>query len=166
MGEIEPAKTLLFLDEAQRCEAALASLRYFYEQLPALRVVAAGSLIEVALEKISMPVGRVTTRYLTPLSFEEYLINSENEKLYQTFRDSDLTKPFDAVIHAKGNSLVREYSAIGGMPSAVQSFLTHRDYLRVEALHQDLLDGYRLDFPKYTTFQSILRCAQSFRVCR
>ena len=155
--KIEPGKTLLFLDEAQRCEAALASLRYFYEQLPALHVIAAGSLIEFALEKISMPVGRVTTRHLTPLSFEEYLINSGNEKLYQTLRDSDLTKPFDAVIHAKGNSLVKEYSAIGGMPSAVQSFLTHRDYLRVEALHQDLLDGYRLDFPKYTTLRSELQ---------
>lgn len=153
---IVPGRTLIFFDEAQLCERALISLRYFYERLPQLHVIAAGSLIEFALEKISMPVGRVTTRHLTPLSFEEYLINRGEECFFAQLRDADFSRAFDEVTHEKGLALFKEYSATGGMPQVLQSFIEHRDYLRVDSLHQELLDGYRLDFPKYGRTRSEL----------
>lgn len=73
---VRPDKTLLFLDEIQAAPEALAALRYFYEEMPQLHVIAAGSLLEFTLAEaqFSMPVGRVEYMYLGPLQFEDFLV--------------------------------------------------------------------------------------------
>ncbi|MCD4692317.1 MAG: AAA family ATPase, partial [Calditrichales bacterium] len=77
--KIVPGKTLLFFDEIQQIPRAITSLRYFYEKIPELHVIAAGSLLEFELRNISIPVGRVSFIYVYPLSFGEYLTASNNE---------------------------------------------------------------------------------------
>ncbi|MBM3198167.1 MAG: hypothetical protein FJZ58_02785, partial [Chlamydiae bacterium] len=71
---ITPGKTLLFLDEIQEAPRAILSLRYFYEEMPGLHVIAAGSLLEFAIEKVGVPVGRISMLHMYPLSFLEYLV--------------------------------------------------------------------------------------------
>ena len=144
-----PGHTLLFFDEIQACPNALRSLRYFYEQLPSLHVIAAGSLIGFALEQMSVPVGRITFRYLAPLSFEEFLSNSGHQALLDALLEHSFDVPFSDVVHQKASSLLREYLAIGGMPEVVANFIETHDYLAAEALQSDLLETYQRDFSKY-----------------
>lgn len=158
---IEVSETLIFLDEAQLCPDSLLSLRYFYEKLPELHIIAAGSLIEFGLENISIPVGRVTLRHLSPLSFEEFLLNSNNELLLEELQNSDYQSPFNLTVHSKGLSLLRDYLAIGGMPAVVKSFLEDRNYLKAEELQEDLIQTYFRDFPKYIKKNSEYRYVET-----
>jgi len=89
---ISPGRTLLFLDEIQECPKAITSLRYFFEKLPELHVIGAGSLIELALhaEEFRMPVGRVQSVYMFPMSFGEFLIAVGEEKLLNHIHTVDL----------------------------------------------------------------------------
>ena len=91
-GRIIPGKTLLFFDEIQACPRAIMALRYFYEEAPNLPVIAAGSLLEVYLEKykISFPVGRVESLYLYPLTFEEYLSSVDHPSALDAFNQIPL----------------------------------------------------------------------------
>ncbi len=148
--DIVPGKTLLFFDEAQNCLECLQSLRYFREKLPKLHVVAAGSLLEFALEKISIPVGRVTLRHLNPLSFEEYLINSEYRNLFKEISSNDFSKKYSKAVHISAIGALKEYLAIGGMPEVVSSFINNKNYNKVQEIQQDILDTYESDIPKYS----------------
>ena len=149
--------TLLFFDEVQFCPEAIISLRYFYEEMPDLHIIAAGSLLEFTIEKISVPVGRVTFRHLSPMSFEEFLNNSENQFLLDEIRDHSINKPFPEALHNRAIFLLKEYMAIGGMPQVVASYIEHQDYLRCQELLADLLESYIKDFPKYSSKQSDLK---------
>ena len=150
-------KTLLFFDEVQFCPEAIIDLRYFFEEMPDLHIVAAGSLLEFTLEKISTPVGRVTFRHLGPLSFEEFLFNSGNHVLLDEIRTHTISKPFPEALHNKAISLLKDHLAIGGMPQVVASYIEHQDYLRCQELLTDLLDSYLKDFPKYSSKHSDLK---------
>lgn len=147
---IVPGKTLLFLDEAQFCPNSIVSLRYFREKLSELHVIAAGSLLDFALEDLSVPVGRVSLRHLTPLSFEEYLQATGNDKLLDAIRSTDFIAPYSTAIHSKSLKVLKEYLAIGGMPEVVQAFSESNDYLLAETLQKDILATYEADIPKYT----------------
>ena len=83
--KITPGKTLLFFDEIQACERALMMLRYLYEEIPQLHVVAAGSFLECAMNSISFPVGRVTFEWMRPMTFREFLLAGGNEVLLEPF---------------------------------------------------------------------------------
>jgi uncharacterized protein len=150
---IIPGKTLLFLDEIQACPRAMMALRYFKEQLPALHVIAAGSLLEFALhkEQFSFPVGRIQFLYLKPLSFYEYLISQKHESLIDLLDHVDLNNPFEPFIHEHLLGLLRQYFLIGGMPSVVQCFLETQSFLECQTILSGLLATYRSDFPKYAT---------------
>lgn len=150
---IVPGKTLLFLDEIQVCPKAIMALRYFKEQLPALHVIAAGSLLEFALheEQFSFPVGRVQFLYLRPLSFYEYLISQKHDQLVDLLDNIHLSKPFDPFIHEHLLSLLRQYFLIGGMPSVVSCFLETHSFFECQTILTGLLETYRSDFPKYAT---------------
>ncbi len=150
---IVPGKTLLFLDEIQNCPKAITSLRYFKEQLPALHVIAAGSLLEFALheEQFSFPVGRVQFLYLKPLSFYEYLISQKHDRLVEVLDQVTLQQPLEPFIHEQLLLLLREYFLIGGMPSVVRCFLETRSFLECQTVLTGLLATYRSDFPKYAT---------------
>ncbi len=150
-------RTLVFFDEIQFCPEAIISLRYFYEEMPALHIIAAGSLLEFTIEKISVPVGRVTFRHLGPMSFEEFLYNSGNQFLLDEIREHSISMPFPEALHNRAISLLKEYMAIGGMPQVVASYIEHQDYLRCQELLSDLLESYIKDFPKYSSKHSDLK---------
>jgi predicted AAA+ superfamily ATPase len=150
-------KTLLFFDEVQFCPEAIISLRYFFEEMPDLHIMAAGSLLEFTIGKISIPVGRITFRHLGPMSFEEFLHNSGNQILLEEIREHPVSMPFPEALHNRAISLLKEYLAIGGMPQVVASYIEHQDYLRCQELLTDLLESYLKDFPKYSSKYSDLK---------
>ncbi len=147
-------KTLVFFDEIQFCPEAIISLRYFFEEMPDLHIIAAGSLLEFTIEKISIPVGRVTFRHLGPMSFEEFLYNSGNQLLLDEIRAHSINRSFPEALHNQAISLLKEYMAIGGMPQVVDSYIKHQDYLRCQELLSDLLESYVKDFLKYSSKHS------------
>ncbi len=150
-------KTLLFWDEIQFCPKALTSLRYFYEEIPKLHIIAAGSLIEFILDKLSIPVGRVTYRHLDPISFEEFLFNSGNKILLDEIFSHRIDKTFPEALHLKAIALVKEYMAIGGMPEVIANYIEHNDYLKCQEILSDLIESYIKDFPKYTAKNTDLK---------
>ena len=160
--EIIPGQTLLFLDEIQNVPRALTALRYFYEQLPELHVIAAGSLLDFTIQQIGIPVGRVASLYMYPLSFLEFLGATQHQLLAQALIEQVAQvsanaaqpapfTPFSTALHAKLLKLLGEYLAIGGMPEAVATWQHTHDPRPVFAVHQALLDTYRQDFAKYAT---------------
>lgn len=149
--DITPGSTLLFFDEIQDCPEALQSLRYFYENLPSLHVIAAGSLLDFAIEKIGIPVGRVESLYCYPLSFFEFMIatgHSQFAKLVLEHKKDD--EPIAEVIHQKGLELVGQYLAIGGMPEVVSCWIETKNPRQCFSIYQRLIDTYQQDFGKYS----------------
>ncbi|HEY8269933.1 MAG TPA: AAA family ATPase, partial [Pseudobdellovibrionaceae bacterium] len=147
---IEPGKTLLFFDEIQENKNALISLRYFYEEMPNLHVIAAGSLIEFALKEISFPVGRIQFHYMFPLNFAEYLIALGRSDLLAEIQQLPSVKISDGV-HEKINEELKTYLFIGGMPEVVQSYLDQRDMRLCSQIQNDLINNFRQDFNKYAS---------------
>lgn len=148
-----PNETLLFLDEIQTCPEALVSLRYFYEQQPKLHVIAAGSLLDFALNDVqySMPVGRVEFCYLFPMNFQEFLLALSQEKLLNYIRNYSPGKAFSPVIHSKILEYLKTYFFIGGMPEAVKTFINQNKLSEVERIHSSILTTLQFDFAKYGT---------------
>jgi predicted AAA+ superfamily ATPase len=147
--QIIPGQTLLFIDEIQTTPNAITALRYFYEQIPELHVIAAGSLLDFAIEQIGIPVGRVESLYLYPMSFLEFLLAMENDILVQEILSHPADEPISEPVHNEILSLLGEYIAIGGMPGVVECWLETKDASRCFALHHALIDTYRQDFGKY-----------------
>jgi predicted AAA+ superfamily ATPase len=150
-SQIAPGKTLLFLDEIQVCPEAIVSLRYFYEQVPELHVVAAGSLLDHTLSelKLSMPVGRVEFCYMYPMSFREFLIALSEDQIINYLDEYSFFKGFSEAIHLKLLEYLRYYFFIGGMPEAVSVFVDQQDLIAVERLQSSILTSLRYDFAKY-----------------
>jgi hypothetical protein len=148
---ITPGKTLLFLDEIQAAPEVFASLRYFYEQMPQLHVIAAGSLLEFVLEEhlFSMPVGRVEYMHLGPMTFEEFLLAMNMEKMVEFIGGYTLSEPIPQSIHCELMRLVKDFCVIGGMPEAVKTYAQTRSYLNIERVATGILSTYRDDFAKY-----------------
>lgn len=148
-AQIIPGKTLLFFDEIQAAPLALTSLRYFYEKLPTLHVLAAGSLIDFAIQEVGIPVGRVRSLYVYPLSFIEFMIARGYSLLSDGIRNHSIDQPFSKLLHDTALRLVSEYLAIGGMPEAVKTWCDFQDPFKSADVHQSLIDAYRQDFVKY-----------------
>lgn len=146
---IQPGRTLLFLDEVQQVPKALTSLRYFNEDMPELHVVAAGSLIDFAIEEVGIPVGRVSSLYMYPVSFVEFLAAKGRSLAVQALLDHDPRDPLSEVVHRSLLNDVGEYLAVGGMPEAVSEWIVRGDLKRCASVHQRLADTYRQDFSKY-----------------
>lgn len=147
---IIPGQTLLFLDEIQACPDALRSLRFFYEKMPELHVVAAGSLLEFALAEIpSFGVGRIESLYLYPMSFYEFLSATGHERLIEMTRGASAENPLDEPLHNRMTDLVRTFQLIGGFPEVVAHYVQTQDLLECHTLLDDLLATIRDDFAKY-----------------
>lgn len=145
-----PGKTLLFLDEIQACPEALRGLRFFSEQLPALHVVAAGSLLEFALAELpSFGVGRIESLYLYPLSFREFVAAQGLEGLLGEIDQASMQAPLPEALHARLTELVRDFQLIGGYPEVVNHFIGTQDYLGCFKRLDDLLTSLTDDFAKY-----------------
>lgn len=119
---IVAGKTLLFLDEIQNCVSAISSLRFFYEEMPALHVIAAGSLLEFALEELpSYGVGRIRSLFMYPMSFDEYMNALNLSDLANKIATASIEKPLSEPLHKQClNHLVR-FIAIGGMSEQATS---------------------------------------------
>lgn len=148
---IVPGKTLLFLDEIQAAPEVFAALRYFYEQMPQLHVVAAGSLLEFVLEdhEFSMPVGRTEYMHLGPMVFEEFLLALGQDKLLEYVQHYSLSESIPESIHQELMHYVKDFFIVGGMPQAVAAFSNTRSYLETERISSGILSTYRDDFSKY-----------------
>jgi len=146
-------KTLLFIDEIQASPAAIACLRYFYEQIPDLHVIAAGSLLDHTLNEAqySMPVGRDEYAYLYPLNFMEFCNAIGETGLCQYIRDFTPGKDFSQAIHDKISDFLRLYFFIGGMPEAVKTYIETGNLIEVEKVHSNILTSLQYDFSKYGT---------------
>lgn len=147
---IEPDKTLLFIDEVQVVPQAISALRYFYELMPELHVLAAGSLVDFAISQVGLPVGRVTTLYVFPMSFMEFLVAIGHAHWAQLVLKRDQSNPLDEGLHNKLIELVGTYIAIGGMPEAVKAWVDTSLARKVKQIHADLLFAYKQDFQKYS----------------
>jgi predicted AAA+ superfamily ATPase len=145
---IDPESTLLIFDEVQENPKALTSLKYFAENAPRYHVVAAGSLLGIALHKgISFPVGKVDFLDLYPLSFEEFLWALEESELARLIAQGDW-QLVDS-LRERIIEYLQYYYCIGGMPECVSTFVTSRDLERVRNLQRALLDAYEQNFSKY-----------------
>lgn len=141
--------TLLFFDEIQLCPPALMALRYFYEERPELHVIAAGSLLEFEMEKISFPVGRVEFEWMYPLSFAEFLQATGNEALLEHRPNLDSTKKLPDFLHEKFLDQIKLYALVGGMPEAVLRYGETKSIHEVAKVHQNLIDAFSQDILKY-----------------
>lgn len=150
-ADIKLGKTLLFLDEIQASPEVFATIRYFYEELPTLHVIAAGSLLEFVLKEheFSMPVGRIEYMHIGPMQFEEFLIAAQKEKLRQYLCDYKLGEDIPSSIHDELMQMVKQFLMIGGMPEAVSVFLSSNSYRECESVQQSIISTYRDDFNKY-----------------
>jgi predicted AAA+ superfamily ATPase len=149
--KINIESSCLFLDEIQAAPKLFAKLRWFKEDMPQLPVIAAGSLLEIALSKAnySMPVGRVTYFYLEPLSFFEFVLALGNEGLYEKLLTSTPGKVMPEILHSKSMDLYQEYCLVGGMPESIQTWLDSKEPQACLKIQHDLLATYRDDFHKY-----------------
>ncbi len=145
-------KTLLFIDEIQHSPNAVMQMRYFYEELPDLFVISAGSLLEIMMDmhKISFPVGRVEYRYLFPMTFEEFLLALGEMAALDFYR----TVPVPEIAHHKLSELFRLYTFTGGMPEAVARYKDTRDLSQVSEVYEALFSAFKDDVSKYAKNES------------
>lgn len=148
---IKPGKTLLFLDEIQATPEVLPTLRYFYELMPELHVLAAGSLLEFALSEAlySMPVGRIEYLYLGPMQFEEFLLAAGEERLVGFLNAYEPASQVPEPIHERLLGLFRIFLVVGGMPGAVEAYFSAGSVRESEAVKQSILTTLKDDFSKY-----------------
>jgi len=150
-------RTLLFIDEIQNSPEAVKMLRYFYEDIPDLYVIAAGSLLETLIDKqISFPVGRVEYMALRPCSFGEFLYAMGETQLAKELLNANLPP----AIHNHVMKLFNEYVLVGGMPEAVALYAERRDIVALQKVYNILLTGYQDDTEKYAanaTQRNVLR---------
>ncbi|MBN1339328.1 MAG: ATP-binding protein [Bacteroidales bacterium] len=148
--KINPGTDLLFFDEIQVAPKAIMSLRYFYEELPELHVIAAGSLLEFAMKDISFPVGRVQMLSMTPMNFYEFLVATGKEIAAEII----LTEPgpLPDTSHIMMLESLRQYMFIGGMPECVEAWRNTNSMVEVFEIQSNLLETYRQDFSKYAPY--------------
>lgn len=147
---IEPGRTLLIFDEIQACEGALNSLKYFAEDAPHYHIIAAGSLLGVAIKKkkMSVPVGKVEILKMYPVTFKEFLYASDPQ-IYAFLESIQQIDPLPEIILNKLSVEFKRYLVCGGMPEAVSALLENKGMQTVEDVLQNILDLYTLDFSKY-----------------
>jgi len=145
--DILEGKTLLFIDEIQLCPRAIIALRYFYEQMPKLHVIAAGSLLEFALGEISFPVGRTQSLEVNPMNFSEFLLATGHSKAAEIC-NSPLAE-VSAATHSFLLGLLREYWMVGGMPESVLEYIQTKSIKSASEVQDEIYTTFHLDFNKY-----------------
>jgi predicted AAA+ superfamily ATPase len=148
---IIPGTTLLFFDEIQAVPEFLARLRYFYEEIPDLHVIAAGSLLDFVLEEhsFSMPVGRIEYLHLGPMTFGEFLDATGNERWSVFLNAFGCKETMPDTAHQTLLRLFRTYLALGGMPEAVETYARTYSLLEADRVKESILGTLRDDFAKY-----------------
>lgn len=147
-SRIKPGGTLLFFDEIQACPKAIGALRYFYEEIPDLHVIAAGSLLEFAIGDYPVPVGRVQYLEMYPMTFLETLWAAGNEPAADVIAAIPAEVP--EATHEFLMSEVRRYCFVGGMPEAVAAYLKSEKLADAFEVHTEICQSLRQDFGKYS----------------
>ena len=146
--DIKPQTTLIIFDEVQSCGKALTSLKYFYEEAPEYHIIAAGSLLGVAIPKgTSFPVGKVEFLTLYPMNFYEFLL-AQNVKLAETLKENSFNGElvrFKTLLEEK----YRDFHVVGGMPEVVQNWIDTRSIENVNKIQTQIIKSYENDFAKY-----------------
>ena len=154
--KITPEDTLIIFDEIQEAPKALASLKYFYENAPQYSIIAAGSLLGVALHQgTSFPVGKVDFLKLCPMSFNEFILAVGEKGLHEALRSQDYE-----LINAyagKYTDLLKKYYYVGGMPEVVQTYIDSDDLFEVREIQNNLLQYYEEDFSKHAPKEVVPR---------
>ena len=160
--DVEPGKTLLILDEIQESSNALASLKFFNEDMPGLAVIAAGSLLGLTIGRSkeikrdgdmlnesrgTFPVGKVNFFDLAPMSFSEFIRAVGKRKLADTIEADDAERL--SGFAEELTDLLRRYMITGGMPEAINAYVTTRDFSSVREVQSEILSAYDLDFVKH-----------------
>lgn len=154
--EIIVGKTLLVFDEIQEAKGALTALKYFNEELNELHIIGAGSLLGIALKaQTSFPVGQVSFLRMYPMSFNEFLQATGNEKLAQLIEQNDWQLLQN--LRVKAIELLRQYYFVGGMPEAVQTFIETKNLSKVREVQEAILMAYDNDFSKHASPEIIPR---------
>lgn len=154
--KIHPEETLIIFDEIQENPKAIASLKYFCEDAPEYAVIAAGSLLGVAIHNgVSFPVGKVDTLYLNPLSFREFLLAVGEEGLVRLIDEMNI--PLIENFREKYIDWLKKYYYIGGMPEVVSSFAVEKDFTEVRRLQKRIIEMYEADFSKHTNTNELPR---------
>ncbi len=145
-------KILVFIDEIQQSPQAIQVLRYFYEECPDVHVIAAGSLLEITMdkEKISFPVGRVSYLNMYPLTFREFLLATGQRLLLEEIGSGRLAAP----LHKMALKSFHRYVLVGGMPEVVQRYREHQDVPSLNTIYNSLLTTYIDDINKYARSKS------------
>lgn len=150
---ITPGSSLLFLDEIQECPQAVTALRYFYEKMPSLHVICAGSLLEfhIESENFKAPVGRIQYLYMYPMSFDEFLTALGETHLRDFLRGLNIKTEIPEPVHQKAVNLLKEYLIIGGMPAVTNMYISSKMSLAYQKEQNIILQTYRDDFGKYAS---------------
>ncbi|MDE7307212.1 MAG: ATP-binding protein [Lachnospiraceae bacterium] len=151
-------KTLIVFDEVQLCERALTSLKYFCENAPDYHIIAAGSLLGVAVgrERFAFPVGKVDMKTLYPMDMEEFMLALGEDALVEQIKKSFQTDtPMPSAFHDAAMQLYRQYLVTGGMPECVMQFVETRDYILVRHTQDTILTSYLNDMSKYNNLNEI-----------
>lgn len=155
--------TLIFFDEIQACERALTSLKYFNEKANDYHIIAAGSLLGVAVnrENYSFPVGKVDIKTMYPLDFEEFLLALGEEAIIPLIKECfDENREFS--LHNKTLDLYKKYLVIGGMPAVVRDYINQKDFDFALSNQKNILDSYIADMAKYASPKETTKIMAAF----
>lgn len=148
---IVEGQTLLFIDEIQACPAAIGKLRYFYERMPKLHLIAAGSLLEFALTTLpSFGVARIRSLFMYPFSFSEFLGAMNMDALAQAIAAATPAKGLPDALHDAAVKQLRTFIVTGGMPESVATYAAGGDLMTCQQVLNDLVLSYYDDFKKYS----------------
>ena len=157
--KIIPGSTLVVFDEIQDCPRAIQALKYFCEDIPELHVIAAGSLLGVALRKegISFPVGKVERIEMYPMSFEEFVRADGGGKYIDGVRKFAIKRELTELYTIPLEKYLKNYYIVGGMPEAVQVWVDTHDYREVEEVQDRILKDYADDFGKHAVSETAIK---------
>ena len=165
-NKINKGNTLIIFDEIQECEGALTSLKYFNEKANDYHIIAAGSLLGLAVNRghYSFPVGKVDILEMYPLDFEEFLLAFEKDSLIEQIKESYLcNNPVSEVEHKTILDYYYKYLAIGGMPAVVSAYLNKKDFDFVRIEQNEIQSSYYGDMTKYTDLKESNKIIATYR---
>ncbi|MEG1662990.1 MAG: AAA family ATPase [Clostridia bacterium] len=160
--KINKQNTLIIFDEIQASEKALTSLKYFCEEAPEYNIIAAGSLLGLAVNRgsYSFPVGKVDILTMYPLTFKEFLWATEKDGLIALIENAyKENSPLSEALHAQAMELYRTYLIVGGMPAAVNEFVNKKDFDYVKIAQNAIYNAYTSDMTKYSTQNEAMKTA-------
>lgn len=163
--QIDAGRTLIIFDEIQACECALTSLKYFNENANEYHIMAAGSLLGLAINrgKYSFPVGKVDMLNMYPLSFDEFLVATGNQVLKDVIVNcAETFTPMEEPLHQKALDLYRTYLVVGGYPSAVNEYILSTDFNYIRATQSNISNAYIADMAKYSTPNDMVKSMEIY----